>query len=216
MMRAQKNSVEQIGMRMAHIRDGAALCEAMSNLETRVNKSKWLQFDLNIITPFFQFFTEQWTEEKIKYEIERSRLSQQSVKGLSLRTVVAYGEHSSLPYYISSNVTDIEVTDQNLLIIESGSQYYEGTTDVARTFIFGEPTAAMKQAYTNVLAGILRLAHLKIPADLKLSEIDALVRGPLWTSMSDFPQATGHGIGAYGAVQEREYIKIKKFKKKSN
>ncbi|KAM7362827.1 xaa-Pro aminopeptidase 2 [Cochliomyia hominivorax] len=183
MMRAQKNSVEQRGMRIAHIRDGAALCEAMSNLESR-------------------FFTEPWTEEKIKYEIERSRLSQKSVKGLSLRTVVAYGEHSSYPYYISSNVTDIEVTDQNLLVIESGSQYYDGTTDVSRTFIFGEPTADMKQAYTNVLAGILRLAHLKIPSDLKLSEIDALVRGPVWSSMNDYPQATGHGIGAYGAVQE--------------
>lgn len=62
----------------------------------------------------------------------------------------------------------------------------------------------MKQAYTNVLAGILRLAHLKIPSDLKLSEIDALVRGPVWSSMNDYPQATGHGIGAYGAVQERK------------
>ncbi|XP_058987893.1 xaa-Pro aminopeptidase 2-like [Musca domestica] len=183
MMRAQKNSVEQEGMRMAHIRDGAAICEAMSNLETR-------------------FYTEQWTEEKIKYEVERSRLSQQHAKGLSLRTVVAYGEHSSYPFYISSNVTDIEVTDQSLLVIESGSQYYDGTTDVSRTFIFGEPTNDMKQTYTMVLAGILRLSHLKFPSDLKVSKLDALVRSPLWTTMSDYPGATGHGIGVYGAVRE--------------
>ncbi|KAL9900653.1 xaa-Pro aminopeptidase 2 isoform 1-T2 [Glossina fuscipes fuscipes] len=183
LMRAQKNSVEQDGMRTAHVRDGAAICEAISNLEMR-------------------FFTEQWTEEKIKFEVERSRLSQNHAKGLSMRTVVAYGEHSSYPYYISSNVTDVEVTDQSFLVIESGGQYYEGTTDVSRTFLFGQPTPEMKQSYTMVLAGILRLAHLKFPSNLRLSEVDALVRSPIWESMSDYPQATGHGIGSYNAVEE--------------
>ncbi|KAH8278826.1 hypothetical protein KR018_010057 [Drosophila ironensis] len=182
-MRAQKNSVEQAGMRRAHVRDGAAICEAMSNMETRFN-------------------TEQWTEEKIKYEVELWRLSQKHAKGLSLRTVVAYGEHSALPYYISSNVTNIEVSDQSLLVIESGGQYLEGTTDVSRTFIFGEPTQEMKKAYTNVLAGILHLAQLKFPSDLKPSEVDALVRSMVWQDMTDYPQATGHGIGTYGSVEE--------------
>ncbi|SPP87809.1 xaa-Pro aminopeptidase 2 [Drosophila guanche] len=182
-MRAQKNSDEQAGMRKAHIRDGAAICESMSNMEAR-------------------FQTEQWTEEKIKYEVELWRLSQKHAKGLSLRTVVAYGEHSALPYYISSNVTNIEVSDQSLLVIESGGQYLEGTTDVSRTFIFGEPTHDMKKAYTSVLAGILHLAQLKFPADLKPSEVDALVRSMVWKDMTDYPQATGHGIGAYGAVEE--------------
>ncbi|XP_034665747.1 xaa-Pro aminopeptidase 2 [Drosophila subobscura] len=182
-MRAQKNSDEQAGMRKAHIRDGAAICESMSNMEAR-------------------FQTEQWTEEKIKYEVELWRLSQKHAKGLSLRTVVAYGEHSALPYYISSNVTNIEVSDQSLLVIESGGQYLEGTTDVSRTFIFGEPTHDMKKAYTSVLAGILHLAQLKFPADLKPSEVDALVRSMVWKDMTDYPQATGHGIGAYGSVEE--------------
>lgn len=121
-----------------------------------------------------------------------------------MRTVVAYGEHSSYPYYISSNVTDVEVTDQSFLVIESGGQYYEGTTDVSRTFLFGQPTPEMKQSYTMVLAGILRLAHLKFPSNLRLSEVDALVRSPIWESMSDYPQATGHGIGSYNAVEERK------------
>ncbi|XP_037953198.1 xaa-Pro aminopeptidase 2-like [Teleopsis dalmanni] len=182
-MRAQKNSEEQRGMHQAHVKDGAAICEAMSNLEMR-------------------FFTEQWSEEKIKYEIERSRLSQTHSKGLSMRTVIAFGEHASYPYYISSNITDIEVTDQSMLVIESGGQYFEGTTDVARTFIFGEPNAEMKRAYTNVLAGILRLSQLKFPSNIKYAEVDTLVRSPVWDSMIDYPQATGHGIGAYGAVEE--------------
>ncbi|XP_016961280.1 xaa-Pro aminopeptidase 2 [Drosophila biarmipes] len=182
-MRAQKNFVEQEGMRRAHIRDGAAICEALSNLETR-------------------FHTEHWTEEKIKYEVELWRLSQKHAKGLSLRTVVAYGEHSALPYYISSNVTNIEVSDQSLLVIESGGQYLEGTTDVSRTFIFGEPTQEMKKAYTNVLAGILHMAHLTIPSDLKPSKVDAVVRTKLWSDMTDYPQATGHGIGSFSSVEE--------------
>ncbi|XP_017103764.2 uncharacterized protein [Drosophila bipectinata] len=182
-MRAQKNFVEQAGMRRAHVRDGAAICESLSNMEARYN-------------------SEQWTEEKIKYEVELWRLSQKHAKGLSLRTVVAYGEHSALPYYISSNVTNIEVSDQSLLVIESGGQYLEGTTDVSRTFIFGEPTQEMKKAYTSVLAGILHLAQLKFPSDLKPSEVDALVRSMVWQDMTDYPQATGHGIGAYGSVEE--------------
>ncbi|ALC46164.1 CG6225, partial [Drosophila busckii] len=182
-MRAQKNFAEQEGMRMAHIRDGAALCEAMSNLESR-------------------FYTEQWTEEKIKYEIELWRLSHANAKGLSLRTVVAYGEHSALPYYISSNVTNIEVSDQSLLVIESGGQYLEGTTDVSRTFIFGEPTRDMKRAYTAVLAGILHISDLRFPASVKPAGVDSVVRAKVWHELSDYPQATGHGIGAYGSVEE--------------
>ncbi|KAL7726902.1 hypothetical protein ACLKA6_019122 [Drosophila palustris] len=182
-MRAQKNSYEQEGMRKAHIRDGAAICEAMCNLETR-------------------FYTEQWTEEKIKYEVELLRLSQSNAKGLSLRTVVAYGEHSALPYYISSNVTNIEVSDQSLLVIESGGQYLEGTTDVSRTYIFGEPTRDMKRAYTAVLAGILHISNLIFPASVKPSGVDSVVRAKVWHEMTDYPQETGHGIGAYGSVQE--------------
>lgn len=182
-MRAQKNSYEQEGMRKAHIRDGAAMCEAMCNLETR-------------------FYTEQWTEEKIKYEVELLRLSQSNSKGLSLRTVVAYGEHSALPYYISSNVTNIEVSDQSMLVIESGGQYLEGTTDVSRTYIFGEPTRDMKRAYTAVLAGILHISNLIFPASVKPSGVDSVVRAKVWHEMTDYPQETGHGIGAYGSVEE--------------
>lgn len=184
-MRAQKNSEEQEGMRLAHIRDAAAICEAMSNLEAR-------------------FDTEQWTEEKIKYEVELWLLSQTHAKGLSLRTVIAYGEHSALPYYISNNLTDIEVSDQSLLVIESGVQYLEGTTDMSRTFIFGEPTRDMKRAYTAVLAGILHISDLIFPASVKPSGLDSVVRAKVWHEMTDYPQATGHGIGAYGSVEERK------------
>lgn len=182
-MKAQKNDVERDGMKKAHIRDGAAICEAMCNIEQR-------------------FSSEKWTELKLKFELDRSRLLQSHSKGLSTETVVAFGPHSSIPYYAPSNVTDIEVTDENLIIIESGGQYLEGTTDVSRTYHYGTPTPEQKTAYTNVLAGIIRLSNLKFPADLQPSEIDALSRSPVWDTMSDYPHATGHGIGSYSSVRE--------------
>lgn len=137
--------------------------------------------------------------------MERSRLSLSHAKGLSRRTVVAFGVHSSQPHYISSNLSNIEVNDKRLLVVESGAQYYEGTTDVSRTYVFGEASLETRQAYTNVLAGILRLANLKIPADLKPSELDALVRSPVWDTRNDYPESSTHGIGCYNAVEERKW-----------
>lgn len=113
---------------------------------------------------------------KIKREVDRSRKSQDHSEGLSFSTVVAFGPHSSLPYYAPSNITDIEVTDESTLVIDSGGQYLDGTTDVARTFHFGEPTEEMKKAYTNVLAGIIRLSTLKFPENIWPSELDAFSR----------------------------------------
>ncbi|XP_055375042.1 xaa-Pro aminopeptidase 2 isoform X2 [Condylostylus longicornis] len=182
-MKAEKNAIEREQMRIAHIRDGAAMCEAMSMLEER-------------------FAVEKWTELKIKQEIETSRLAQKSSMGLSQETVVAYGQHGSIPHYIQSNATDIEVKDDSLLIIESGGQYLEGTTDVSRTFHFGTPTMEQKKTYTSVLLGIIRIANLKFPSNLRPGEIDTLARSPVWSSMNDYPHATGHGIGSYSAVKE--------------
>lgn len=183
-MKAQKNDVERAGMRMAHIKDGAAMCDVMSYLEERFARG------------------EKWTELGIKREVDRSRKAQDDSQGLSFNTIVAFGPHASLPYYAPSNVTDIEVTDQSTLVIDSGGQYLDGTTDVTRTYHFGEPTEEERKAYTSVLAGIIKLSTLKFPENIWPSEIDALSRSPVWGEMSDYPHATGHGIGSYLSVHE--------------
>lgn len=105
-----------------------------------------------------------------------SRTGQPSNKGLSMKTIVSYGRHSSIPHFEIFNSTNIEIGDDNVLIIESGGHYQEGTTKITRTIHFGEPTAEQKTAFTNVLRGIIRLSMLVFPDKLKTSEVDALTR----------------------------------------
>lgn len=154
-----------------------------------------LQFDAGILQ----------TEEMVAHETDRSRRAQQRNKGLSLRTVVAFGRHGSGPHFEPFNGTDVDVTDQSTLIIESGGQYVDGTTKVTRTMHLGEPTQEQKDAYTNVLRGIIQLSMLVFPENLRPSEVDALARGPVWGTHTDYPQSTGSGIGSFLSVQECKY-----------
>lgn len=80
----------------------------------------------------------------------------------------------------------------------------DGTTDVTRTLHYGEPTQEQKEAYTRVLVGSIQLASLTFPRDLRTDQLDALARGPLWSAGHDYMHGTGHGIGHFGSVHERE------------
>lgn len=141
----------------------------------------------------------------VKFEIERSRISQMASKGLSFNTVVAFGSHSAYPYYTNSNVTDVEVSTDNMLIIESGGQYMEGTTVVSRTYHFGVPTAEQKRRYTKVLTSILQVSKLNFPDHLSTAGVDTLARSNVWNAKSDYPHSTGHSIGSFLSVQERKF-----------
>lgn len=109
-------------------------------------------------------------------EIDKSRRGQIKNKGLSLKTIAAFGPHGSYPHFETFNSTDIEITEDSTLIIDSGGQYLDGTTKVTRTIHLGVPTAEQKKAYTNVLRGIIRLSSLVFPDSLKPAEVDALTR----------------------------------------
>lgn len=98
-----------------------------------------------------------------------------------------------------------EITNKNLLLVDSGGQYLDGTTSVARTIHLGEPTSEQKKAYTNVLMGLIRLSMLVFPDNLKPAEIDTLIRGPLWSVRHDYEHLSGNGIGSYLSVEECEY-----------
>ena len=102
---------------------------------------------------------------------------------------------------VPSNRTNIELSE-GMVLIDSGGQYEDGTTEVSRTLHLGEPTAEQIRAYTNVLIGMIRLSMLTFPENLKPAELDALARGPVWGSMNDYPHGTGHGIGSYSSVRE--------------
>lgn len=116
------------------------------------------------------------TEQSVAQETDRSRRAQQRNKGLAFATVAAYGAHGAGPHFEPFNGTDIEVGDRSTLIIESGGQYVDGTTKVTRTLHLGEPTQDQKDAYTNVLRGIIQLSMLVFPENLRPSEVDALTR----------------------------------------
>lgn len=148
---------------------------------------------------------DQWTESLLALEIDRSRREQSLNKGLSFKTVVAFGKNAALSHYYPSNGSNAEITNENVLMIDSGGQYLDGTTDVARTIHMGEPTADQRRAYTNVLTGIIRLSMLVFPDNLKPAEVDTLIRGPLWSAKQDYPHLTGHGIGSYLGVDECMY-----------
>uniref|UniRef100_A0AAG5CW59 Xaa-Pro aminopeptidase n=1 Tax=Anopheles atroparvus TaxID=41427 RepID=A0AAG5CW59_ANOAO len=182
-LRAQKNDVEKRGMRQAHIRDGVAMCEVLSRLEERFVAGDRI------------------TELSLAREIDHARKIQNNSEGIAFPTSVASGKHSSLPNYTPTNRTNAELTE-SMLLIDSGGQYEDGTTEVSRTLHLGDPTPEQIQAYTNVLIGMIRLSMLTFPENLKPAELDALARGPVWGSMNDYPHGTGHGIGSYSAVRE--------------
>ncbi|KAL7023026.1 hypothetical protein ACKWTF_012476 [Chironomus riparius] len=183
-MRAQKNKVEREGMRHANIRDAVALCDTLSYLEERYMHG------------------DQWTESLLAQQIDRPRHEQNLNRGLSFKTIIAFGKNAAKEYYYPTNYSDAEITNTNLLLIDSGGQYLDGTTSIARTIHLGVPTAEHKRAYTNVLMGMIRLSMLAFPEDLKPSEIDALIREPLWTAKQDYPHLSGYGIGSYLSVEE--------------
>ena len=138
-------------------------------------------------------------------QIDRPRFEQKWNQGLSFRTVVAFGPNAAKTYYLPTNTSNDEITNKNLLLIDSGGQYLDGTTSVARTIHLGEATAHQKRAYTNVLMGMIRLSMLAFPDTLKPAELDTLIREPLWSAKEDYPHISGSGIGSYLSVEECKF-----------
>ncbi|XP_055589839.1 uncharacterized protein LOC129742016 [Uranotaenia lowii] len=185
LLRAQKNDVERHGMRKAHIRDGAAMAEVLSYLE-----EKFLAGD-------------HFTELSLAKEIDRRRKIQDLSEGVSFRTVVASGTHSSIPHYAPMNRTDFELTEHGTIVLDCGGQYLDGTTDVSRTIHLGDPNPEQMKAYTNVLIGMIQLSLFTFPENMRLTELDAMARGSVWEGhKNDYPFGMGHGVGSYLSVKE--------------
>lgn len=104
-------------------------------------------------------------------DIDRARYSIKSNHGLSFKTTVAFGSHSSIPHFETFNETNMAINDKELVILDSGGQYTEGTTIVSRTMHFGEPTFEQKKMYTNILRAIIRLSTLVFPECVSTAEV---------------------------------------------
>jgi len=181
--RACKNSVEIDGTREAHRRDGAALTRFLH----------WLATDGQINPP---------DEKQAVAKLEGFREATGVLKDLSFDTIGAANGHGALPHYRPTERSNERAALGSLLLVDSGGQYLDGTTDVTRTVAIGTPTAEMVQRNTLVLKGHLAIARLRFPAGTTGSAIDAFARAALWAHGLDYDHGTGHGVGVYLGVHE--------------
>ena len=181
--RAVKNATEIEGARVAHRLDGLALTRLLHWL---ADNSQQASVD----------------EIAVCRRLESFRRESPALQDLSCGAIAGAGPHGALPHYRVSTRTNRVLDRDSLFLIDSGGQYFEGTTDVTRTVAIGVPTVEMCSRYTDVLKGHLRIAAVRFPVGLCGHHLDALARLDLWSAGLDFDHGTGHGVGSYLPIHE--------------
>ena len=179
--KAIKNSVELEGMRRAHIRDGVAMINFLSWLEENAAGK---------------------TEMEIVAELHGFRQKQEHYFSESFETIAAFGSNGAIVHYQPSIKSNKALQNGSLLLLDSGAQYYDGTTDITRTIAIGKPTEEMKANYTTVLKGHISLSRAVFPQGSSGQSLDALARSPLWKHGLNYAHGTGHGVGCFLNVHE--------------
>lgn len=182
-MKAVKNEAEQNGFRLAMQRDGVALVKFL----------KWMEE---------QTIDETMTELTVSDRLEQLRSEQPLYRGLSFDTISAYGPHGAIVHYEPTQETDVPLQRKSLLLIDSGAQYQNGTTDITRTLALGELTEEERKVYTLVLKGHIQLQMLIFPKGASGTQLDAVARRDLWQHGYNFLHGTGHGVGSFLNVHE--------------
>ena len=181
--KAIKNPVEIENMRKAHIKDGLAVTRFMRWVKENVGK-------------------EPISELSAAAKMDSLRLETEGNLGRSFSTISAYGPHAALPHYAPTEESNLAVEPRGFLLMDSGGQYYEGTTDITRTIAVGPMTDTEKKHFALVLRSMLRLANARFLYGCRGLNLDILARGPLWDEGLDFKHGTGHGIGYLLNVHE--------------
>ncbi len=181
--RACKNPVEIEGARRAHLRDGAAVARFLH----------WLATDAQTSLP---------DEVEVVTRLEGFREATGALKDLSFDTIAGAGPNGAIVHYRPTHKTNRRVEPGQLLLVDSGAQYQDGTTDITRTVAIGEPSAEMRDRFTRVLKGHIALARIRFPPGTTGSALDALGRQALWMAGLDYDHGTGHGVGSYLGVHE--------------
>ena len=183
MPRACKNDIEVEGSRQAHIRDGAAVARFLH----------WLATEAQTRPP---------DEMEVVTRLEGFREATGALKDLSFDTIAGAGPNGAVVHYRPTARTNRRVAPGQLLLVDSGAQYLDGTTDITRTVAIGEPSPEMADRFTRVLKGHIALAQIRFPAGTSGSALDVLARQPLWQAGLDYDHGTGHGVGSYLGVHE--------------
>ncbi len=180
--KACKNAAEIAGAAAAHLRDGAAMVE------------------------FLAWFDEQepgsLTETQVVSALEAERRKDNALQDISFETIAGTGPNGAIMHYRVTDASDSQLEAGHLLVLDSGGQYLDGTTDITRTIGIGDVAQPEREAFTRVLQGMIAMSCLRWPKGLAGRDIEAIGRVPLWLAGQDFNHGLGHGVGAYLSVHE--------------
>lgn len=183
LMKAVKNNTELQGFETVMLRDGIAMVKFLYWLLQTVGK-------------------EELDEYTISRKLYDFRAAGKNFVGESFASIVGYLGNGALPHYSVNPGTAAKVTDKGSMLVDSGGQYLEGTTDITRTFPLGRISDDFKQDATMALKGMIQLSLVKFPKGTRGSQIDAYARMPLWKEGKDYNHGTGHGVGSFLNVHE--------------
>lgn len=182
-MKAQKNDREIAGFRQAMLRDGVAMVKFLRWLKPAVEAGGQ-------------------TEISIDRKLTSLRAEQHLFRDISFDAIAGYQAHGAIVHYEATPETDVALKPEGLILIDSGAQYQDGTTDITRTIALGPVTEEMKHVYTLVLKGHIQLELAKFPDGASGTQLDALARECMWREGYNYLHGTGHGVGSYLSVHE--------------
>ena len=181
--KARKNPAEIAGMQAAHLRDGAAMVEFLCWLDDNAPEGRLTEID-------------------VVRALEDFRRASNGLRDISFETICGAGPNGAIVHYRVTEASNRAITQGTLLLVDSGGQYVDGTTDITRTLPVGPLLEPARAPYTRVLQGMIALSRARWPKGLAGRDLDPLARQALWLAGQDYDHGTGHGVGAYLSVHE--------------
>ena len=183
LFKAIKNEIELENIRKCHIRDGVAMTKFMYWIKNNVGKIEMDELSID--------------EKLLSFRQEQDKFIE-----LSFNTIAGYKDHGAIIHYSASKESAYKLQPEGLLLVDSGGQYYDGTTDITRMYVLGDIPKVQKEHYTAVVKGMIRLSMAKFLYGCRGYNLDILARGPIWDLDLDYRCGTGHGIGFVLNVHE--------------
>jgi Xaa-Pro aminopeptidase len=183
LLKATKNHAEIVGSRAAHKRDGAAVSHFLAWFDKEAPSGKLTEIDA-------------------VEALETFRRETGALKDISFPTIAGAGPNGAIVHYRVTRKSNRRIGKNELFLIDSGAQYEDGTTDITRTVVVGEPSEQMRDRFTRVLKGHMAIATAVFPENTSGAQLDPLARTALWQAGLDFDHGTGHGVGSYLSVHE--------------
>ena len=183
LLKATKNHAEIVGSRAAHKRDGAAVAHFLAWFDKEAPSGKLTEIDA-------------------VEALETFRRETGALKDISFPTIAGAGPNGAIVHYRVTRTSNRHIGRNELFLIDSGAQYEDGTTDITRTIVVGEPSEEMRDRFTRVLKGHIAIATAVFPENTSGAQLDPFARTALWQAGLDFDHGTGHGVGSYLSVHE--------------